>query len=866
MQVVESWPDETQTLHRRLRDLVTLLAMPGAWTNRDPHTIAEDLADVLINVLSLDLVYIFIKDISPREILEIARMPDSANGRGQARRIGALLEPYLNSKKPSLPHSISNPVGNGVLHITTAPIGQDRDYGIVIAGSQRPDFPSETEQLLLSIGASQIAITLQQLNLLKEAEEDLKAQASQQTAVAELGQQALAGLDLPALMDEAVTCVAQTLQVEYCKVLELLPDGQKLLLRAGVGWHKGLVGRTTVDAGIDSQAGYTLLVDEPVVVEDLRVETRFKGPALLHEHGVISGLSVIIQGQERPFGVLGAHTTKKRVFTQDDVHFLQAAANILAAAIERKRVEASLQASNNLLQAIIEGTTDAIFVKDLQGRYLVMNSAGADIIGKPVEEIVGQIDTDVLPAKMARIVKKEDQRVLEIGRPETFEMSIVTGGKKQILHSLKAPYWDMNGNIIGIIGVSRDISELKQVEAGQRLLAEAGKILADSIDYSTRLANVAQLAVPELADWCAVYIIDEEESYRQVAVAHVDPAKVELARQLQQRYPPDINAKTGPANVIRTGQSELYPEIPETLLEATARDAEHLQLIRELQIKSAMVTPLIARGRTLGAMTFISAESGRHYDQHDLALAEELARRAALAVENARLYQAEQKARQEAEAAQQHLALLAETRERNRLAQELHDNVAQALGYLNLKIGMTNMLLEQGELKEVKANLQELKNVISEAYTDVREEIFNLRAKVSVGLGFLEMLDRYIDKYRRFYKLDIQLVKDTDETLFEFPPEVGPQIIRTIQEALINVRKHAKVDKATIRLWQEGDQVCITVEDKGQGFDPAKLTGPENSSFGLQIMRERVRSVGGNFEIESKPGQGTRIVLRYSIN
>jgi two-component system sensor histidine kinase DegS len=254
-------------------------------------------------------------------------------------------------------------------------------------------------------------------------------------------------------------------------------------------------------------------------------------------------------------------------------------------------------------------------------------------------------------------------------------------------------------------------------------------------------------------------------------------------------------------------------------------------------------------------MTFISAESGQYYDEFDLNLAEELARRAATAIDNARSYKAERSARAEAEAAQQRLAALAETRERNRVAQKLHDTVAQALGYLNLKLATTVTLLGNGQIETVEANLQEVKQIVAETYTDVREEIFNLRANTFEGLSFLELLHRYIDKYRSFYNLDIQLILEVDESLFEFPVDVGPQLIRTIQEALINVRKHAKINRAVIRLGRDEDQVRISVEDQGRGFDPARLPR-RNSSFGLQIMHERVESVGGGLKILSTPGQG----------
>ena len=176
----------------------------------------------------------------------------------------------------------------------------------------------------------------------KRAQEEIETRARQQAVIAELGRRALTEEDISALMEMVVETAARTLGVEYSKVLELLPDGDALVLRAGVGWKEGLVGRATVGAGLDSQAGYTLFTDGPVVVEDLRAERRFGGPPLLHEHEVVSGMSVVIRGRERPFGVLGAHTKSRRTFTVDDVNFLRGIANVLAAAIERKEAEDAL--------------------------------------------------------------------------------------------------------------------------------------------------------------------------------------------------------------------------------------------------------------------------------------------------------------------------------------------------------------------------------------------------------------------------------------------------------------------------------------------------------------------------------------------
>jgi PAS domain S-box-containing protein len=173
----------------------------------------------------------------------------------------------------------------------------------------------------------------------RSARVDAERSTGKREALAELGQRALAGADAEVLMHEAVRLLVERLQVEHAEVLQLLPDGDRLQLRAGVGWRKGLVGSATVDVGRASQAGYTLLSRGPVVVEDLKSEERFVGPSLLTEHGVVSGVSVIIEGRSGPWGVLGTHSKHHRDFSQDDIAFVQAVANILAQAIDRSRAD-----------------------------------------------------------------------------------------------------------------------------------------------------------------------------------------------------------------------------------------------------------------------------------------------------------------------------------------------------------------------------------------------------------------------------------------------------------------------------------------------------------------------------------------------
>jgi signal transduction histidine kinase/DNA-binding NarL/FixJ family response regulator len=184
--------------------------------------------------------------------------------------------------------------------------------------------------------------------------------------------------------------------------------------------------------------------------------------------------------------------------------------------------------------------------------------------------------------------------------------------------------------------------ERKRAEQAQHFLAAASSVLATSLDYETTLDRVACLAVPDRADWCAVHILEADGTIRRLALAHVDPARAAIARERPSRYPLDPNAQHLVPKVIRTSRSELYSEVPDSLLIASARDAEHLKTLRLLGFKSYICVPLMAQGRSFGAITVAMSEAGRRHDERDLALIEELASRAAIAIDNARLYRAAQ--------------------------------------------------------------------------------------------------------------------------------------------------------------------------------------------------------------------------------
>jgi signal transduction histidine kinase len=322
---------ETRRLRACVRDLVALSSIGVWWIGRSTGGIAESLRDLVRRVLRGEAAYVRVADPETGEAVV-------AVAGAAADEVEAALEAMAAPGAPGPP-----PRAGAALRLAIAPIGLEGRGGCLAVGSRRPDFPGWLDRLLVQVAANQAAVALEHAALLERharAERLMAAQAAQQAAVARLGLRALAGVAPEPLLQEVVEAVRDTLDVDFCELMELAQDGGSLLLRAGVGWGCDVVGQARVSAGRGSQAGYTLLAGEPVVVADLDAETRFTGPPLLRRHGVRSGVTVIVHGNGSAFGVLGAHTRTVRGFTGDEAHFLQSAANLLAAALQRHRAEA----------------------------------------------------------------------------------------------------------------------------------------------------------------------------------------------------------------------------------------------------------------------------------------------------------------------------------------------------------------------------------------------------------------------------------------------------------------------------------------------------------------------------------------------
>ncbi|MDI1477893.1 PAS domain S-box protein [Polyangium sp. y55x31] len=333
-----------------------------------------------------------------------------------------------------------------------------------------------------SVGAVVLEVTG-----MKRAEEQARARARQQAAVATLGHMALLEQDVQRVMDRAVELVAETLQIELCKVLELLPGGQRLLLRAGVGWATHLVGHATVGADLDSQAGYTLQSKGPVLVEDLQTEHRFRGPPLLFDHGVVSGMSVTITGgQGGPYGVLGAHSRRKRLFTRDDITFLESIANILAASMRQRQVERALREGEERYRLLVEGVRDyAIYMLDPEGRVESWNAGAERIKGYTAAEVIGQHFSRFYPAEDIEQGKPERALILaaRTGRFEDEGIHVRKDGTRFWANVVLTALRDESGALRGFSNLTRDVTERKEaVEAARDAAARLRAIVDTAVD------------------------------------------------------------------------------------------------------------------------------------------------------------------------------------------------------------------------------------------------------------------------------------------------------------------------------------------------------------------------------------------------
>jgi signal transduction histidine kinase len=384
-------------------------------------------------------------------------------------------------------------------------------------------------------------------------------------------------------------------------------------------------------------------------------------------------------------------------------------------------------------------------------------------------------------------------------------------------------------------------------------LAEASAMLASSLDVPTTLQTVVRLAVPLLAESCSAILLDDDGRLCRVAAAHVDPVR----QRLFDREPPIIPVEGRPDHPLTVALATGRPIVDNAVTDETHRryaSGGYLEYLRKFGMRARMVVPLEARGRRIGALVLATAEPARIFDQDDVALGTELASRAALAIDNARLHRAVADS-ERALHRLVHQLMQAQEEERRRLAYEIHDGFAQVVsGLRDLLEAYAHDVPATSEASHRRLGVAI--GVAGRAVEEIRRVLGGLRPTVLDDFG----LERGLRAYTEGLTADgllVTLASSLGTERLASPVEIA--LFRLVQEALSNVRKHAGVGAASVRLDRADDAIVVEVEDDGQGFDLTALEASEQlgQHLGLLGMRERITQIGGTFELRSRRGAGT---------
>jgi PAS domain S-box-containing protein len=593
-------------------------------------------------------------------------------------------------------------------------------------------------------------------------------------------------------------------------------------------------------------------------------------------------LLVIEGGTHRSFNKRYIHKNESIVFAHIELSLIRDHAGkplhyvaSIQDMTQRHAAEARIQFQAELLHAVQQ----AVIATDLNGKITYWNQQAEALYGWPADEVIGRniVDVNVSPAQADQAA--DIMGALAQGKMWTGEFQVQRrDGSLFIAEVTDSPVIDEAGNVVGVIGISQDITERRRLQQNERMLASIGQLLVQTLSVDERIGALANLLVEQFGDICTILLVNESGEMTHFKAAHRDPGMQPLMKELAE-FSPIKNPVSATSQALHSGQPIFMPVVPKDFKQKTAANSRHAMIREQLGFHSMITVPLIARGVTLGVISVARTAKQPNYHQQDFTLMTEVARSAAMYLDNVRLLEQTQNLNVELEQrvllrtveleeSQRQLRQLTarvqsmREEDRRRIAREVHDVIGQLLTSLKMKAGWLDLRLTEAG-SPLAEHTRSMIQMLNDAFGSVRQIATDLRPTLLDDMGLIAAMEWQVEDFQRHSGVQARF----DSTLDTAPlnTDAATAVFRILQEALTNVARHASASRVNVTVEEDHrGWLVLQIQDNGRGIPPEALQ--QTHSLGLVGMRERINLLGGEFKISGENNHGTSVTIRVPMN